>query len=220
MAMAQEMNVMNASKVAALLATICLSSGFTPTFVRNHRASPGCLLVDQVRTCHTSSHLVRYASDEPNIEDSDPTDTENENQDPRQDGTSEQAIESSVPPEMAVAPRVVTQKQLDPLVRSLTRTDPQSADAPTVQIPPIGELVLDKSLFVLVPVASFAVLGAVLALYIGLNAGDAFAEMEQAATLGQQSTRTEVSDDSCRGLCSSQEKDLEGLRVFMSNFAK
>ncbi|KAL7559108.1 hypothetical protein ACA910_017520 [Epithemia clementina (nom. ined.)] len=137
-------------------------------------------------------------------------------------GAAEEQDETVVAPSgssFAQAKFASQQKQLDPLVRSLTRIDPQTAEAPAMQIPFVGELVLDRSLFVLLPVATFAVLGCFLALYIGLNAGDAFVELEQAATQGQKAA-VDLSDEACRGLCSDQAQDLEELRNFMSNFGK
>lgn len=100
--------------------------------------------------------------------------------------------------------------------------DETTARADTVQVPLWGELILDKSLFVLLPLAAFAVGGILLSLYILLNSGDAFVDAlaENAVLQSTTPTPATTNADSCRGLCSSQEQDLEGLRSYMSRFAK
>jgi hypothetical protein len=103
--------------------------------------------------------------------------------------------------------------RMDPLVMSLTRMDEDTANAPSMQIPIWGELILDRSLFVLVPVAGFAVIGFFLSVYVGLNVSDDWVSSVVPSTKF-------VVDDGCRGLCSSQDQDLEGLRTFMNRFAK
>mmetsp|Transcript_25691 Transcript_25691/g.53513 ORF Transcript_25691/g.53513 Transcript_25691/m.53513 type:complete len:214 (-) Transcript_25691:2359-3000(-) len=140
----------------------------------------------------------------------------------------EQGDEPSLPPPppamvsqptSGLQPIPQTQKKLDPLLRSLTRSDdPNSANAPTMSVPLLGELVLDKSLFVLLPVAGFAVIGFFLSIYVALNSSDAFVVLEEAATQGKKDPIEVV--DGCRGICSTQEQDLEGLRQFMNSLSK
>lgn len=113
-----------------------------------------------------------------------------------------------------------TRKALDPLVRSLTRLDNDSANAPTLNIPVWGELILDKSLFVLIPVAGFAIIGFFLSIYVGLNSVDAFVALEDAGKNGRRAPVETTSAEGCRGICSSQEDDLEGIRSFMSGLSK
>lgn len=119
-------------------------------------------------------------------------------------------------------PRLVgvsqSEKKLDPLVRSLTRMDEETANAPTMNVPLWGELILDKSLFVFLPVAGFAIVGFFLSLYVALGAGDAFVALEEAATSGKKAP-IEQTAEGCRGICSSQDEDLEGLRKFMTGIS-
>jgi hypothetical protein len=115
-------------------------------------------------------------------------------------------------------------RPMDPLVRSLTRMDEATKNAPTRQIPIFGEVVLDRSLYLLVPTVIFAVLGFVLSIAVIMNSGDAIvSNLASTATTttdtSSTSTTTPRSDD-CRGICSSQEQDLEGLRNFMTSFGK
>mmetsp|Transcript_13854 Transcript_13854/g.18081 ORF Transcript_13854/g.18081 Transcript_13854/m.18081 type:complete len:199 (+) Transcript_13854:74-670(+) len=139
------------------------------------------------------------------------------------DDLSPEQDQMSSPPSPRSEPRLQgvsqSQKKMDPLVRSLTRTDPQTANAPTTTVPFLGELALDKTLFVLLPVAGFAVLGFLLSVYVALGAGDAFVALQNAAVSGRKTPIEQVSDG-CRGICSSQDQDLEGLRQFMSSFSK
>jgi hypothetical protein len=124
--------------------------------------------------------------------------------------------------------RVAAPKKLDPLLASLTRMDEETQNAPTIQIPVWGELILDRSLFVFLPVAAFAIIGFFTSLYVLINSGDDFdtAIDENAVLQSIPNTFTpplSVPSDEvvtgCRGLCSSQESDLEGLRSFMNSLA-
>lgn len=114
-------------------------------------------------------------------------------------------------------------RAMDPLFAAVTRMDEATqAAAPSVRIPLWGDLILDRSLFLLVPLVGFAVGGILLSLYILVNSGDAVAEAV-AENARQQSIPTTVmnnNNNECRGLCSSQAKDLEGLRNYMSGFGK
>lgn len=137
--------------------------------------------------------------------------------------SAEDAVPETDPEEPLPAPTPVRQpKRLDPLVASLTRMDPDTAKAPTMKAPVVGELQLDKSLFVFLPVAVFAILGFLSSFYVALNSGDAFvAALERTSEALSQPAGTVIEDPSaCRGLCSSQEDSLESLRSYMNGFAK
>jgi hypothetical protein len=136
-------------------------------------------------------------------------------------------VKANVPP---TTPRVVStpssaltglttgQKRLDPLVVSLTRMDSETQNAPRTNIPLWGELILDKSLIVFIPVTVFAVVGFFLSVYVAVNSQDAFVEAWSEAA--QQQSVTVVDESACRGLCSNQAQDLEGLKVFMDSLRK
>ena len=99
--------------------------------------------------------------------------------------------------------------------------DAETAQADTVQVPLWGELILDRSLFVFLPIAAFGLGGVLLSLYVLANSGDAFVDaLAENAVLQsappQSAAGVPVDDASCRGLCSSQESSLEGLRAYMS----
>jgi hypothetical protein len=111
-------------------------------------------------------------------------------------------------------------RALDPLVRAVTRSDgPASTTASSVSIPVLGSLELDRSLFLLVPLIGFAVGGILLSLYILVNSGDAIVQSVAEST-ATRATTTIDSGAACRGLCSSQQQDLEGLRTYMNNLGK
>jgi hypothetical protein len=115
-------------------------------------------------------------------------------------------------------------RPMDPLVRSLTRMDETATDknAPTRKIPLLGEVVLDRSLFLFVPAAVFAVLGFILSLAVIWNSGDTIVADLMSTDTTASSTPSSLTaprpPTDCRGICSSQEQDLEGLRNFMSSF--
>ena len=87
---------------------------------------------------------------------------------------------------------------------------------------------MDRSLFVFLPLLGFGVGGILLSLYIVFNSGDALVDAMAENAVWQSSgggggesiTTTVDSPAACRGLCSSQEQDLQGLREYMSRFAK
>lgn len=107
--------------------------------------------------------------------------------------------------------------KMDPLLQSVTRMDEETMSADRMEIPIWGELIMDKSLFVLLPIAAFAVVGFALSIYVLVNSTDDFVGI-----LKQQPMTpvAPVDPNVCRGLCSSQQQDLEGLRSFMNNFGK
>jgi hypothetical protein len=107
--------------------------------------------------------------------------------------------------------------RLDPLIQSLTRVDSGSASGESVtrQVPLLGEVVLDRSLFVFVPVAAFGILGFLLSIYIAIQASDDMVQALGDNALLQASPSAIPDDGSCRGLCSNQQQDLEGLRAYL-----
>jgi hypothetical protein len=123
------------------------------------------------------------------------------------------------------APPPVPPKRLDPLMASLTRTDPSAADVPTKNVPFLGEIPVDGSLALLIPAAGIAVIGFILSIVIAINSSD-----EIVALLSQVSdditnqalsqTSQQYDPNVCRGICSSQQQDLEGLKNFMDGFRK
>jgi hypothetical protein len=113
-------------------------------------------------------------------------------------------------------PSPPSRAKLDPLLVAVTKMDPQSAPSRSMSIPIWGELILDRSLFVLLPIAVFAIGGIFLSLFVLINSGDTFVDAIVENALQQSVPTPAIADDECRGLCSSQTQDLEGLRVFMN----
>lgn len=118
-------------------------------------------------------------------------------------------------------------KTLDPLFIAVTRSDDDVEDGvrakKSISVPILGELILDKSLFILLPVSGFAVGGVLLSAYILFHSGDAMVDAIMDNAIQQSSTSSIVPTnpgDGCRGLCSSQQQDLEGLKAFMSGIGK
>ena len=131
-----------------------------------------------------------------------------------------------VPQEAAVprAPPTPPQKRLDPLLASLTRMDPTATQGKdTTNIPFIGEIPKDGALLLYVP-AAFAMLGFLYSFVIAFNASDEIVgalyqvsdDISQTAT---QKANMVYDENVCRGLCSSQEADLESMRSVMQMFA-
>ncbi len=115
-------------------------------------------------------------------------------------------------------------RQLDGLMAAVTRTTPSDTDTPTTNLPFFGEMPIDGSLLVLAPAAVIAVLGFVMSIVVAFNAKDTF--VDQLTVLSQEinsaalAKTNSVTDGSCRGLCSSQDQQLEGMRAFMEGLAR
>lgn len=122
------------------------------------------------------------------------------------------SLENSVIP----PPSMPQPRRLDPLVQSLTRSDVDTSGAETRQLPFLGEVVMDRSLYLLVPAAAFAVIGFLFSIYIGLTSKDEWVIKSEPAVTP---TTVKVGSD-CRGLCSNADQDLEGLRSFMQSLTK
>ena len=109
-------------------------------------------------------------------------------------------------------------RQLDPLFSAVTKMDLQTQSAERISVPIWGELILDRSLFVLLPIAVFALGGILLSFYVLVNSSDTFvtAIVDTAMKQSIPTSSSLQESDSCRGLCSSQAQDLEGLRSYMN----
>eukprot|EP00980_Cylindrotheca_fusiformis_P004810 scaffold1028_cov135-Cylindrotheca_fusiformis.AAC.20 len=107
----------------------------------------------------------------------------------------------------------------------LTRIDPSTANKPTRKIPIFGEVPVDGSLTVLAPAAAIAVLGFILSIVVAFNSKDEFVQIitqasQELADQASQKTNMVYDESVCRGLCSSQDQDLEGLKTFMESLTK
>jgi hypothetical protein len=149
-------------------------------------------------------------------------------------GSSSERSEDAVPPpppppppaeSVPRSPPTPPQKRLDPMIASLTRVDPNAPAAPTKNIPLLGEVPIDGSLVVLVPAAVIAVAGFVLSLVIAVNSSDQIVNSlsqvaDEISTQATEKVNRQYDENACRGLCSSQEQDLEGLKSFMEGLRK
>lgn len=124
------------------------------------------------------------------------------------------------PRQIPQQPPVPQQRRMDPLLASLTKSDPTTANAPTTNIPLFGE-VPANSVKVLVPIAVIGVVGFLYSIVVTLNSGDELNRIiTQATTQASMQPNMQYDPNVCRGICSSQEKDLEGLKTFMESLRK
>jgi hypothetical protein len=135
----------------------------------------------------------------------------------------EQFRQGLVPPRGSeqTTPAGAPARGVDPLIASLTRIDePTPANVPTVQVPLFGEIPADGNLALLVPAAAIGILGFLFSIVVAFNSRDAIVEELSNVELPKmQYTPTVVDEGKCRGLCSSQDEDLDGLRNFMESIA-
>jgi hypothetical protein len=156
----------------------------------------------------SGSPSMLYPSDSESAEEAAPASREDERAD--------------IPP----SPTPVSQQRpMDALMASLTWMDPSKVKLPTKDDPLFGEISVDGSLIVLVPAAVIAILGFILSIVVAFQSQDLSVESvyQVAGDISQTaSTKTiAVYDENvCRGLCSSKDQDLEGLRSFMESLRK
>jgi len=123
----------------------------------------------------------------------------------------EQMPPANVPPTM----------RMDPLIASLTRDDSDSANVPTRLVPLFGDVPADGNLALLIPAATIGILGFLFSIVVAFDSRDAIIQALSSAELPKMEyTPTVVNEEKCRGLCSSQEKDLDVLRNFMETISR
>lgn len=112
---------------------------------------------------------------------------------------------------------------------AVTRAAPASSgtqDGKTTNLPFFGEMPVDGSLLVLGPAVVIAVVGFVMSIVVAFNARDTFVDQLvqlsddiNTAALAKATEGSSLDDATCRGLCSSQEQQLEGMRAFMEGIS-
>ncbi len=119
------------------------------------------------------------------------------------------------------SPPAVKQQRMDPLMASLTRDDSNpDGDQPTQTVPIFGEIPADGTMMLLAPAVVFAVLGFLFSFVIAFNSADqivdSIAQTGESIAQTAQNRNNKVYDKNvCRGLCSTQEQDVDGMRNFM-----
>lgn len=114
---------------------------------------------------------------------------------------------------MVNAPPPVQQPRMDPLMASLTRIDPEIAGSSEAS---------EREKKLLYPALGFAAIGFFSSLFMTVTSMDTISAKLQQSTevLSQPPVMNKQYDDACRGLCSSQDQQLEDMRSFMNKFAK
>ncbi len=125
---------------------------------------------------------------------------------------------SSIPQQ----PATTTKKKLDPLIASLTRIDePTPSNVPMRSVPLFGEVPADGNLALLIPAAGIAVLGFIFSIVVAFNARDELvSELNKVELPKMEYKPTVVVEGQCRGLCSNQDDDVDGLRNFMESISR
>ena len=78
----------------------------------------------------------------------------------------------------------------------------------------------DGNLALLVPAAAIGILGFIFSIVVAFSSRDAIVkEFSQVELPKMEYTPTKVVEGECRGLCSSQDEDLDGLRNFMEGIS-
>lgn len=116
-------------------------------------------------------------------------------------------------------------KRLDPLLAALTRDDQSGKKSETKNVPFFGEVSVDGGLLVLLPAAFIAVVGFIFSFVILFQSRDALVdsltEMSNGMNEAALSKTNQVPNDgACRGLCSSQDEQLDAMRNIMQSISK
>ena len=206
------MTVPTLSSVSALLLLVVLASsnqlayGFSPSIIQ----SSSCITANTAKNFHVgftaSTRSTALFSSEESSEYI--IDEAEDNSDPG----------SSIPQQ----PATTKQKKLDPLIASLTRIDePTPSDVPMRSVPLFGEVPADGNLALLVPAAGIAILGFIFSIVVAFNARDELvSELNKVELPKMEYKPTVVVEGQCRGLCSNQDDDVDGLRNFMKVMSK
>lgn len=121
-------------------------------------------------------------------------------------------VSPSPSPNLPLQPK---QPRVDPLMASLIRTDqdPSSAGAKGVS---------ESEKRLLFPALGFAAIGALLGIFRAFNSTDEIAAGFQQTTdaMSKPPTMKTKKYDNCRGICSSQDEQLESMRGFMNQLSK
>lgn len=204
--------------VAAFILSTRRTSAFAPIPINS-----GCGILHRSNGLHQSAPPLVLLRMSQTPEDEEAHKASSEEKEEVTPDPSKPAQDPTPPPQMARTPPSPPPKRLDPLLASLTRVDPQAnVNAPKKNLPLLGEVTLDQNLFVLLPVAAFAVLGFVSFLLVALNSQDALVNAinEWNDSVINPPPPAPIDPNECRGLCSSQQEDLEGLRSFMEGISR
>eukprot|EP00592_Proboscia_alata_P000012 CAMPEP_0194365692 /NCGR_PEP_ID=MMETSP0174-20130528/13745_1 /TAXON_ID=216777 /ORGANISM="Proboscia alata, Strain PI-D3" /LENGTH=216 /DNA_ID=CAMNT_0039140515 /DNA_START=61 /DNA_END=711 /DNA_ORIENTATION=+ len=110
------------------------------------------------------------------------------------------------------------------LISALIASDDFGDEEEGIQIPLLGEIPRDGSIFIFVPAAIIGFLGIVYGIFIAFQSTDAISSSMtgMVETLNKTPmTENVVADpNKCRGLCSNKEDDLELMRGFMEKISK
>lgn len=119
------------------------------------------------------------------------------------------------------SPEAVAQRRMDPLMASLTRDNSNATpDEPTQTVPFFGEIPADGTLFLLVPAVLFASLGFIMSIVIAVKSSDqivgSFSQVgDNVAQIVAEQPNRSYDENVCRGICSTQQDDVDGLYNFM-----
>lgn len=114
-------------------------------------------------------------------------------------------------------------ERIDPLIQSLTRNDVDTTNVKKTNLPFLGEVPVDGSLVVLVPVAVIAILGFIMSIQIGFQSKDAIMQqLDEINNVMSQPPvkKTVVPTSECRGLCSDQGAQMDYMKGFMEGLSK
>ncbi len=199
------------TSLLVLLSTLIAIEAFSPLAVIHPKSQKALALDSSFRV--KSSQFSTSSNDEDKVVNEDASEEEEKTLTPISDGLQEMSKSFTSEP--------VQRQRLDPLVASLTRMDKDMLNTPTTKVPLLGEIPLDGSIVVLLPVALIAVVGFILSINIALNSKDAFVEKmdEINAVLSSPPVKETIVSDGCRGLCSDQDEQLNNMRDFMNSLA-
>ena len=200
------------SLLLVVLAVNCkLAHGFSPSIIRS-----SCVATN---TANNNYHVGATSSVRKSVLFSTEESAEAYESEFNLEESSEAAAPMSSIPQQPAANKG---KKLDPLIASLTRIDePTPANVPMQRVPLLGEVPADGNLALLIPAAGIAILGFIFSIVVAFNARDELvSEFSKVEIPKMEYKPTVVVEGECRGLCSNQDEDVDGLRNFMEGISK
>ena len=124
------------------------------------------------------------------------------------------------PPQLRPPPPAVPMTRIerqDPLIASLTRDNSEknsSSSQQVMTVPFFGEID-QEGLYLLVPAFGFALIGFVYSIVVAFQSSEQIVSSLSQSVQDINPTKRVYDKNVCRGLCSSQQDDLDGMKSFM-----
>jgi hypothetical protein len=213
-------NMRSCSILCVLAAAVRLTESFSPLAAGGGRPTTFLVPQQSLTSLQQQEQVAIRSSFSVRLSAIDDSSSESSDAAPDNDESTSDSSASVPAPAAPAAPRNpnANPKRIDPLMASLMRSTPETK-APIRNLPILGEVAMDQSVYLVAFAVVFGILGLVFSIYVGISNQEAFTEALKANPY-LQSAGSAPDGEGCRGICSSQQDDLDQLRVFMNGLGK